>query len=457
MGRLARVGRRSARSLLVAVLVSLAGLPFPLAEVAAQRPLVDPRGVALQPADLPRGFVIDAQQTSYEPLRNGQTQSDADVVGVVFKIAMERPRTVENLQSGPVSVSQMIARSDDPTRATFSLDAQREYNQRENGYEPVPCSAPAGEVLCLVRRGGPVVEYRIDAVKNGDTLVSTTATGLPSALTLDRAISLAALSLARYDEQLTALASPQPGPTSTAPTTATQPPPSAPPTLAPPTPTPLPASTRQPAVAAAPPAPQQPPATPSGQPAPAAASAPKVKLPSKFDQRLAQPWSELMSNTATTASGEKMTAFLRRVVEETRIEVKIGRLGPGIGGALESEASTDGGTARIIRRAITINASVMNESPRVLATMLAHEITHANQPIVRSNGKMLDCVEAEVEAYAVQARVWRAFWGQAQRPTQTGWERTMNDVESIWADGGDDGLRHMVREDLDTDAHSCID
>ena len=63
----------------------------------------------------------------------------------------------------------------------------------------------ADGILCLIRRDGPFVEYRIAAIKNDDTLVSTTAIGLPSAVNLDGAVALTKLSLARYDEQLPSL------------------------------------------------------------------------------------------------------------------------------------------------------------------------------------------------------------------------------------------------------------
>src|SRR5438270_118263 len=126
----ARLDGRSVRGALAVLLLGLAALLVSLTDASAQRELVDPRGVALKPADLPRGFSVTDSQTTLEPLRLGQAQTDADVVGVTFTTVLERARTLENLQSGPVMISQMIARSDDPTRATFSLDAQREYNLR---------------------------------------------------------------------------------------------------------------------------------------------------------------------------------------------------------------------------------------------------------------------------------------------------------------------------------------
>lgn len=435
----ARVAKRSVRGALAALLVTLPVLLLPYADAAAQRQIVDPRGVSLKPEDLPRGFTVVERETAFEQLRTGQSGTDADVVGVNFKTAMERPRTLENLQSGPVRVGQIIARTDDPTRATFSLDAQREFNVREHGYEVVEACAEGDDILCLVRRDGPFVEYRIAAIKNGETLVSTTTVGLPSAVHLDGAIALTRLSLARYDEQTASLlAAQQPqaadarslNPDVRAVATAT--------------PTPVPA----------PPPPPVPAVTPTAQPT---AQTAKVKLPSRFDGRLTQPWSELMSSTAAAKSGEKVPAFMRRIVEETELEVGVGNLGPNVGGEHRSVSRGDGERAKIIESEITLNTNVMGESPRVLAAMLAHEITHANQPLSRSGGKLTDCVEDEVEAYGVQARVWSAFWGQSQRPGHTRWERAMNYVTEVWQDGGEAGLRQLIREETDTSSHSCIE
>ena len=147
---------------------------------------------------------------------------------------------------------------------------------------------------------------------------------------------------------------------------------------------------------------------------------------------------------------------MRRIVEETDLEVGVGNLGRDIGGEHRSVMRTEGERAKIIESEITLNKDVIGESPRVLAAMLAHEITHANQPISRS-GKPTDCVEDEVEAYGVQARVWAAFWGLTVPPGTTKWERTMNYVTEVWRDSGDAGLRQLVKEETSTSTHSCIE
>jgi hypothetical protein len=431
-----RWARRGARGALVAVLLSLGALPLSLTDASAQGQAVDPRGVSLNPEDLPGGFSVVEGQTAFEPLRNAPSTSEIDVVGVTFRTVMERAQTVENLQSGPIRLGQLIARSDDPTRATFSLDAQREFNVREHGFEVMEAATREHEILCLVRRDGPFVEYRIVAVRNSDTLVSTTSTGLPSAVDLEDAIALMNVSLARYDGLVAgALAATRPraagggGPDAEVRAVHTPAPP--PPTAAAP-----PASTPA----------KTPTARPSG----------RVKLPSRVDDRLAQPWSELMNSTATTKSGEKVSAFLRRIVETTDVKVTVGDLRPNVGGELRSVAKIDGDKATIVDSEITVNKDVMNEDRRVLAAILAHEITHASQPVMRSNGDLINCIEAEVEAYAIQAKVWSAFWGEAFRPGQTKWERSMNYVEETWKRSGENGLRSLVREETSQASHSCI-
>src|SRR4051812_45801183 len=101
-----RLAGAPVRVALAALLVTLAALLVSLTDAAAQRQLVDPRVVALKAADLPGGFSVVEGETAFEPLRlgqeQGQGQTDADVVGVTFKTVLERPRSLENLQSGPV-------------------------------------------------------------------------------------------------------------------------------------------------------------------------------------------------------------------------------------------------------------------------------------------------------------------------------------------------------------------
>ena len=207
--------------------------------------------------------------------------------------------------------------------------------------------------------------------------------------------------------------------------------------------------------------------TPTAQPAPpsqpdrpsqagqAAQPVRTAKLPARVDERLAQPWAELMSLTATTMAGEKLSDVLRRTVESTDVTVVVSDLRPNVGGELRVVAKVDGDDLDVIESEITINKDVMNESPRVIATILAHEIDHARQPVSRSSGEVEHCMRSEAQAYAMQAEVWSAFWGSGPRPTQTKWERSMNYVEEIWRDQGESGLRKMVGPGSQTGSHAC--
>jgi hypothetical protein len=433
-----QLGRRAVSGLLAALVLAIGSqLGSPMLAAAQRQPL-DPRSVALQPTDLPSGFMIVADQTVSEPLRNGASQLDGEVVGAMFRTVLERPATRENLESGPIRVGQLIARSNDRTRATFSLDAQREFNVRDGGFEVVRSPGTTDDLLALIRRAEPFVEYRIVAVRRADTMISTTFTGLSSALDLDDATELATISVARYENATLAVLAaeppaPAPGNNVNADLRAVR------------TPTPTP-STPTPSV----PPTNPPKATPTPRPNE------RAKPPDRFDDRLAQPWSELMGAGATTGSGEPVSDRLRRIVDRSNVRVKVGELRPNVGGELKSFAKVDGAEVDVVESTITINKDVMNESPRVLAAILAHEIVHAGQPITRANGAFLDCVEAEVEAYAVQAQVWSAFWGEEHRPGQTKWERSMTHVEETWRDSGEKGLRSLVREETGQESHSCI-
>src|SRR5688500_2530786 len=95
----ARVQRHSLGSTAVALLFSFGVLLLGHANASAQRTQIDPRSVSLKVADLPRGFTLIESQTAFEPLRTAPEASGGSVVGAIFKTVMERPQTLENLQS----------------------------------------------------------------------------------------------------------------------------------------------------------------------------------------------------------------------------------------------------------------------------------------------------------------------------------------------------------------------
>jgi hypothetical protein len=79
--------------------------------VSAQAALVDPKNIALSPADLLPGFSVDRDELT--PLPNGG--------GVVLHRLIHRLATPENIASGPLVVGQIIARIDDRSIAPIDL------------------------------------------------------------------------------------------------------------------------------------------------------------------------------------------------------------------------------------------------------------------------------------------------------------------------------------------------
>ena len=62
---------------------------------------------------------------------------------------------------------------------------------------------------------------------------------------------------------------------------------------------------------------------------------------------------------------------------------------------------------------VVVHEALLAEDVRAVASVLAHELTHADQdPVV-------GCLEREAEAFARQAEVWRALWPDGDFPTET--------------------------------------
>jgi len=89
---------------------------------------------------------------------------------------------------------------------------------------------------------------------------------------------------------------------------------------------------------------------------------------------------------------------------------------------------------------IIVNASAINESPQALASVLAHELTHALQ----NRGNQRDCVSGEVEAFLNQTVVWHKLWGD-NPPHATKLELQLSDLLHLYADQGEAGVRARVQ------------
>jgi hypothetical protein len=92
-----------------------------------------------------------------------------------------------------------------------------------------------------------------------------------------------------------------------------------------------------------------------------------------------------------------------------------------------------------------VNSRLLNERPQVIATVIAHELTHALQFTQRAPDR-LNCIAAEVEAFANEAVVWAELWRQRGQspPNGTARERGYNDLVRLWTVLGEPGLYKMV-------------
>ncbi len=88
---------------------------------------------------------------------------------------------------------------------------------------------------------------------------------------------------------------------------------------------------------------------------------------------------------------------------------------------------------------ILLDRTLADESPLATAAVLAHEITHAGQNL----GPNSDCVQAEVEAFAVQAQVWAELTGD-NPPTETDLEQQLTLVGIIYEEEGEAGLTELI-------------
>jgi hypothetical protein len=93
---------------------------------------------------------------------------------------------------------------------------------------------------------------------------------------------------------------------------------------------------------------------------------------------------------------------------------------------------------------ITISSRVEREDDRVVATVLAHEITHARQAHDRPGVFSQDeCVQREVEAFTAQVKLWDTFNRGSGR---TDLERYFSELLALYNRAGTTGLRLLVEQ-----------
>jgi branched-chain amino acid transport system substrate-binding protein len=166
-------------------------------------------------------------------------------------------------------------------------------------------------------------------------------------------------------------------------------------------------------------------------PGPAPVSAPPPPDP-RVAAALMPAWRALTGIERTWASGKSIGATFREIADATGVRIAVGPL------PLPSAT----GAYRRRDNAITLNEQLLGEDARALAAVLAHELTHARQ-FSAGHGDRFDCVGLEVEAYAMQATVWQAFWG-GYGPARTWLEQSHNRVLQVLVTQGEPGLYKLV-------------
>jgi hypothetical protein len=78
---------------------------------------------------------------------------------------------------------------------------------------------------------------------------------------------------------------------------------------------------------------------------------------------------------------------------------------------------------------IVVDDRLVTYTPHVVTMILVHELVHAHQEVT---GTPTDCFQRESEAYAWQARLWRAWFGEAgKQPPGDDVERGFNSILAV--------------------------
>lgn len=126
-------------------------------------------------------------------------------------------------------------------------------------------------------------------------------------------------------------------------------------------------------------------------------------------------------------------AFLA-TMDRTGVQVSFAAMHPNAGGYYSGREN-----------AIVLNEAVLGEDARAIAAVLMHEVTHARQVRLfgEGDGRGLDCIPMEVEAYMVQSFVWGALWNN-QPPRRTSLERNLTADWLVAVQAGEPGMYRRV-------------
>lgn len=150
---------------------------------------------------------------------------------------------------------------------------------------------------------------------------------------------------------------------------------------------------------------------------------------------LVAPWRRLLDLHAP--NGEHLGADYARIARDTGVRMEFG-----VGmGAIGDHWSS--------KNRIRVTERLWGEDDRVLAAILAHELTHARQGLTRDVETWREnphghCIDVEVEAFRAEARAWSILRQQAGEPLTSGYARTLDGLLSVVGLNDEAKLRDYV-------------
>jgi hypothetical protein len=173
----------------------------------------------------------------------------------------------------------------------------------------------------------------------------------------------------------------------------------------------------------------------TGTPTTSAASQPVMRTAEpSIDPRLLPSWNKLLTSTSTYNDGSSVADSLKSVAIRTSIPIRLAALPPDLRGGF--------GWDQVGAPQIILNVSLLNEDTRAVATVLAHELTHAGQMLIEGK-KDSECIQAEVEAFRTGAMVWALFFDGIP-PSRTDLETELTEWSKAFILTGDSALYTRV-------------
>jgi len=182
---------RSITRVLLLCALAVAALPGLLLAAPAFQASVEPRGLALTPADLPVGFAAVPDRTVSEERPDGVA---------VYDVTYVRDRTSANLAAGAFEIRSGVARTARPEEAVQQFASTAEAFSAE-GWKTVSVPKLGDEAIGLSQTtedGGPTASNSY-LFRKGSWIMMIGLRGRPDALKMDDAVALAIVVSQRLD------------------------------------------------------------------------------------------------------------------------------------------------------------------------------------------------------------------------------------------------------------------